>query len=465
MTVAAHERQARQAVAHLVERYSPKGNRIGWLMIASIFIESWDLYSISFVLVFLKESFNPSALMLGLTAGATQAGAVIGALAGGWLSDKVGRRAVFLSTMVIFIVAGLAQGFAPSMAVLALIRLILGIPLGMDIANGYTYIMEFLPRNRREVMGNRWQFMFAIGEIAAIGLVTVGLAAHVDHELLWRLILGLSAVPALILLLFRLNLPETAAWLIERGRFREAKQVTTKMYGDPLDMLPDHDVEIPKPRLSRFLAEIRTDRSRWRATLFGWTSCFAQGAEFSTFAFYMPTLFILVGVSTVLGTNLISLAVYTLAAISGFIGPLLVPKIGQRNLSIYGFSMVLVALIVAGVGILTNNLAIVPFAAALMLWGHYWAAENGMTISSVVAAPRYRGTASGFAYIFVKIPAFMSIFLFPTLFEAIGKGGATLFTAVFPLIGLLAAIFILPTVYAHGEDQAIGETEEAARPA
>ncbi|GII22644.1 MFS transporter [Planosporangium mesophilum] len=454
MTVAAHEPQVRQAVAYLVGRYSPKGNRVGWLMIASIFIESWDLYSIAFVLVFLKEQFNPSALMLGLTAGATQAGAVIGALAGGWLSDKIGRRAVFLGTMVIFIVAGAAQGFAPSMLVLALIRLILGIPLGMDIANGYTYIMEFLPRDRREVMGNRWQFMFAVGEIAAIGLVTVGLAAHMDHELLWRLILGLSAVPALILFLFRFNLPETAAWLIERGRFREAKQVTSTMYGDPLDMLPDHDVDIPKPKLSRFLADIRTDRSRWRATLFGWTSCFAQGSEFSTFAFYMPTLFVLVGVSSVLGTNLISLAVYTLAAISGFVGPLLVPKIGQRNLSIYGFSMVLVSLIVAGVGLLTGNLAIVPFAAAVMLWGHYWAAENGMTISSVVAAPRYRGTASGFAYIFVKIPSFMSIFLFPSLFDAIGKGGATLFTAIFPLIGLLAAIFVLPKVYAHGEDEA-----------
>jgi MFS family permease len=464
MTVAANERLVRQAVTHLVDRYSVKGNRVGWLMIASIFIEAWDLYSISFVLIFLKESFHPSSLMLGLTAGATQAGAVIGALVGGWLSDKIGRRTVFLATMVIFIVAGGVQAFAPSMLVLALIRFVLGIPLGTDIANGYTYIMEYMPRDRREVMGNRWQLMFAIGEIAAIALVTVCLVGNMDHTLLWRLVLGLSAVPALILFLFRFNLPETAAWLIERGRFREAKRVTSKMYGDPLDMLPDHDVEIPKPKLSRFLAEIRTDRSRWRATLFGWISCFAQGSEFATFAFYMPTLFVLVGVSGVLGTNLISLTVYILAAISGFVGPLLVPRIGQRNLSIAGFSMVLVALIVAGVAIMTGNLVIVPFAAAVMLWGHYWDAENGMTIASVVAAPKYRGTASGFAYIFVKIPSFLSIFLFPVLFDAIGKGGATLFTAVFPLIGLLAAIFILPRVYAHGEDQPVAALQQAPEP-
>jgi MFS family permease len=453
------ERLIRESATYLVRKYSPAGNRVGWLMIASIFIEAWDLYSISFVLVFLKDLYSPSPLLLGLTAAATQAGAVIGALTGGWLSDRIGRRAVFLGTMVVFVVAGLAQGFAPDMWALAAIRLVLGVPLGTDIANGYTYIMEFLPRDRREVMGNRWQLMFAVGEVAAIALVTIFYAGGMDHALLWRLVLGLSAVPALVLFAARFNLPETAVWLIERGRFREAKRVTAKMYGDNLDILPDTDVDVPRPKLRRFLADIRGDRTRWRAAVFGWISNFAQGSEFATFAFYMPILFVLVGVSGVLATNLISLVVYLLAAVSGFVGPLLVPRIGQRNLSIAGFSIVLVALLVAGAAILTHALIVVPFAAAAMLWGHYWDAENGMTISSVVAAPRYRGTASGFAYIFVKIPSFLSIFLFPALFTAIGLGSATLFTAVFPLIGLLAAIFILPSVYAHGED------EPAATPA
>lgn len=457
------DRLIRQSATYLVNKYSPAGNRVGWLMIASIFIEAWDLYSISFVLIFLKDQYSPSPLLLGLTAAATQAGAVVGALAGGWLSDRIGRRTVFLATMVVFIVAGLAQGFAPDMWVLAGIRLVLGVPLGTDIANGYTYIMEFLPRQRREVMGNRWQLMFAVGEVAAIALVTIFYVTGMDHELLWRIVLGLSAAPALVLFAARFNLPETAVWLIERGRFRAAKAVTTRMYGDPLDLLPDEDVEVPKPRLRNFLADLRTDRTRWRAAVFGWISNFAQGSEFATFAFYMPILFVLVGVSTVLATNLISLVVYLLAAVSGFVGPLLVPRIGQRNLSIAGFSIVLVSLVVAGVALLTHSLAVVPFAAAAMLWGHYWDAENGMTISSVVAAPRYRGTASGFAYIFVKIPSFLSIFLFPSLFTAIGQGGATLFVAVFPLIGLLAAIFVLPRVYAHGEDDPAASPATARR--
>ena len=75
-----------------------------------------------------------------------------------------------------------------------------------------------------------------------------------------------------------------------------------------------------------------------------------------------------------------------------------------------------------------------------------------MTIPTVVAKPEYRGTASGFAYMFVKLPSFLSIFLFPSLFSAVGQASATLMVAIFPLVGLLAAIFILPEIYGYEHD-------------
>jgi len=53
---------------------------------------------------------------------------------------------------------------------------------------------------------------------------------------------------------------------------------------------------------------------------------------------------------------------------------------------------------------------------------------------------------------FVKLPAFLGIFLFPVLFSAVGQANARLFTAIFPLIGLLAAILILPEVYGFEQD-------------
>ncbi|MET0678819.1 MAG: MFS transporter, partial [Bradyrhizobium sp.] len=129
-----HQTAINGAVRHLVQNYSPKGNRVGWLMMASILVEAWDLYSIAFVLIFVKEQFNPGARELGLAAAGTQGGALVGALLGGWLSDKIGRRWMFLGTMTMFVVLALAQAFVPSMTWLIIVRFLLGVPLGSDIS-------------------------------------------------------------------------------------------------------------------------------------------------------------------------------------------------------------------------------------------------------------------------------------------------------------------------------------------
>jgi MFS family permease len=440
------------AVRHLISKYNPKGNRVGWLMMSSILVEAWDLYSIAFVLIFIREQYHPDPLLLGLAAAGTQGGALVGALLGGWLADKIGRRVMFLSTMIMFIIFAVAQAFVPTVGWLVVVRFILGIPLGSDISNGYTYIMESMPKGEREVMGNRWQFMFAIGEVATLAVIAVFIIADLPHELVWRLTLGLGAVPALVILIMRHDLPETAVWLIRRGRFKEAKQVSMDMFDDPLEMLPNQDVVVPHPHPAEFLRDIRKDPIRWRATLYGWIACFAQSSEFSTFAFYIPVLFVMVGVSSILGTTLVTMALYIIAAISGWVGPQITPKIGHRGIGIAGFGIVFVSLLVAAWALYSGKTYILPFAAAAMLWGHYWDASNVMTIPSMVARAQYRGTASGFAYMFVKLPAFFAIFLFPSLFAAIGQANATLFVAIFPLIGLLSAIFILPEVYGYEQE-------------
>jgi MFS family permease len=441
-----------RAVSHLVTKYNPGSNRVGWLMMASILVEAWDLYSIAFVLVFIREQYNPDPLLLGLAAAGTQGGALVGALIGGWLSDKIGRRIMFLATMIMFIVLAVAQAFVPSVVWLVVIRFFLGVPLGSDISNGYTYIMESMPKGEREVMGNRWQFMFAVGEVMTLAVIALLIVINLDHEWVWRVTLALGAVPALVILLMRHDLPETAVWLIRHGRFREAKQVALTMYSDKLDMLPDQDIEIEKPKPSAFLADLSKDPIRWRATVYGYIACFCQGAEFSTFGFYLPVLFTMVGVASVLGIDLVTMGLYVIAAISGWVGPMITPKIGQRGIAIAGFAIVLVSLLVAAWALYSGTIWLLPLAAAAMLWGHYWDASNCMTIPTVVAKPEYRGTASGFAYMFVKLPSFLAIFLFPSLFAAVGQAAATLMVAIFPLVGVLSAIFILPEIYGYEHD-------------
>jgi len=453
MTMSASPARAMdEAVRHLVTQYNPGGNRVGWLMMSSILVEAWDLYSIAFVLIFIKEQFHPDNYLLGLAAAGTQGGALVGAILGGWLADRIGRRVMFLSTMILFIVLAIAQAFVTSVEMLVLVRFALGVPLGSDISNGYTYIMDSMPKGQREVMGNRWQFMFAVGEVLTLAVIAAFIMLDLSHEMIWRVTLGLGALPAAVILIMRHDLPETAVWLIRRGRFREAKAVSVKMFGDDLPMLPAQDIAVAQPKASAFLADTRKDPIRWRATVYGWIACFAQGTEFSTFGFYLPVLFAMVGVSSLLGNDLVTMALYIFAAISGWVGPLLTPKIGHRGISIAGFGIVLVSLLVAAYALSTGNTRLLPFAAAAMLWGHYWDASNCMTIPTVVAKPEYRGTASGFAYMFVKLPSFLAIFLFPAFFAAVGQVYATVFVAMFPLMGLLAAIFILPEVYGYDHD-------------
>ena len=105
---------ADQATARLLNKDGTvSSNRGGWMMIATILIEAWDLYAISFLLMFIKAEFNPTPVELGLTTAAVQAGALVGALIGGLVADRLGRKRVFLLTMILFIVLAVAQGFAP----------------------------------------------------------------------------------------------------------------------------------------------------------------------------------------------------------------------------------------------------------------------------------------------------------------------------------------------------------------
>jgi MFS family permease len=257
------------------------------MMIATILIEAWDLYAIAFVLIFIRDEYHPTAAQLGLVTAAVQGGALIGAPLGGIIADLLGRKKVFILTMMLFIVLALAQGFSKNIWDLIIMRLLIGIPLGSDIANGYAYIMESMSKGKREEMGSRWQFMFGLGEVFSIVAITIMYSMGMPHDILWRTALALGAVPAAILLLGRLNLPETPLSLLQRGQFVRAKEVSKQLFDDSLDMLPNRDMKLEKPKLGDFLQVIWSDPIKKRATIFGWISNACQGAEFAAWGFYL----------------------------------------------------------------------------------------------------------------------------------------------------------------------------------
>jgi hypothetical protein len=358
-----------KAAAHVLSMEGTQsGTRTGWLMITTILIEAWDLYSISFLLVFIKNEFQPTAALLGLASASVQLGALIGAIIGGWAADRLGRRTVFLTTMALFIVLATAQAFAHNMWELVIIRFLLGVPLGSDIASGYTYIMESMPKGKREIMGNRWQGMFGLGEVACIIVVTTMYLSGMDHGLLWRIGLALGAVPALILFIMRLDIPDTALSLIQAGKFKQAKKVANEMFNDPLDMLPDEDHRIRRPRTRDFLADIWKDPIRRRASIYAWISNAAQGIEFSAFGFYLPIILLLSGVSGMVGTNFFVAAIYIIATVSGFIAPVITPKLGHRGISQWGFGGTWLSLLAAALFLQLDWKLLIPVAAASLMW-------------------------------------------------------------------------------------------------
>jgi MFS family permease len=160
----------------------------------------------------------------------------------------------------------------------------------------------------------------------------------------------------------------------------------------------------------------------------------------------------MVGVSTTAGNYTILIGIYLLGSVAGWVAPLLTPKIGQRGVAVLGFGVVFVSLLVCAAALYTGATYVLPFGAVAMAMGQYTAASNVMTIPTVVAKPEYRGTASGFSYLFSKGGAFLAIFLFPSIFTAIGQANSTALVAVFPLIALVAAIFLLPEIYGYEHD-------------
>ncbi|WP_163505439.1 MFS transporter [Fodinicola acaciae] len=470
VTSEAELRDLSDQAAHRImnKQGTASGRRAGWMMISTILIEAWDLYAIAFVMLFVQKSagFGTNPWLVGLASAAVQLGALLGCFAGGWVADRFGRKKVFITTMIMFIVLALAQGFAQNFWQLIIIRFLLGFPLGSDISSGYAYIMEAMPRGKREVMGNRWQAMFAIGEVVAI-LVVLGLyLTGMDHDVLWRIALALGAVPALTLLLGRLTITDTALSLVQRGKFRQAKQVSMKMFGDSLDMLPDQDFKIKRPSTMAFLRDLWKDPIRRRASIFGWISNAAQGGEWGAFGFYLPSILAVAGAAKAsenfIGYSLSNAIIYSLAIVSGVVGPMITPRIGHRGIAQWGFGMAFVSLLVAAFAVWANQPWLLLISAAAMIWGHYWDASNGMTVTSMVAPTRYKGTASGFGYMFVKLAAFSTIFVFPAMKDAIGIPLTVLIMSSISLAGFLAARYILPEVYGYVESEGQLVKENAA---
>ena len=156
----------------------------------------YDQGVISGALNGIKQQFSLSAILVEVVTSWVTLGALGGSLLGGYLADRYGRRRAVLMAGILFVLGALLQALAPAVAILVLGRVVVGIGVGVAAVAAPLYGSELAPAAHRGRFVSAYQLAITIGIFLAY-LVNAGLAA--DDS--WRWMLGVSAVPGILLVL------------------------------------------------------------------------------------------------------------------------------------------------------------------------------------------------------------------------------------------------------------------------
>jgi MFS family permease len=171
-----------------------------------------------------------SESQVGLAGSLYVGGAVLGALFFGYLTDRLGRKRLFMVTLAVYLTATLLTAFSPNFAWFAICRFVTGTGIGGEYSAINSAIDELIPARVRgwtdlAINGSYW-----IGTIVGASATLVLLnPAIVPHDLGWRLCFGLGAVLALAIILVRRYIPESPRWLLIHGRSEESEQIVARI--------------------------------------------------------------------------------------------------------------------------------------------------------------------------------------------------------------------------------------------
>src|SRR6188472_4560646 len=179
-----------------------------------------------------KGGLGMTAADIGDAGGWYVAGACVGALLFGQLTDRFGRKKLFMITLGVYTVATVATAFSQDVTWYFVARFVTGLGIGGEYAAINSAIDELIPKNYRGRVDIAINGSFWVGA-AAGALLTIPLLNPnvIDQEWGWRLAFGLGAVLALGILLVRRNVPESPRWLFIHGREEEAEEIVREIEG------------------------------------------------------------------------------------------------------------------------------------------------------------------------------------------------------------------------------------------
>ncbi len=187
----------------------------------SIMLDFFDFFLIAFVLAFFVTDWHLTFGQTGLILLASGVSSIPGGIFFGWLGDKIGRRKVFMITMLTFSIATGLMAVTPerNWIYMVIMRLIVGLGVAGVAAVDLPLLQEFVPASKRG-----WVSGLSIGLLPLGPLLAAAMAAYLGTILGWRGMFAVGLLPALMAFVIRVWVPESPRWLIGQGRIEEARR-------------------------------------------------------------------------------------------------------------------------------------------------------------------------------------------------------------------------------------------------
>lgn len=407
--------------SRFVRRWTPRVVAFGE------FIDGYDLLVMGAALLYLRPSFHLTAGQVGWLGAISFIGTAFGLVVFGDLSDRFGRKVIFLINLVFFVFASIASAFCTEVWQLMVARFVIGVAVGMDIPTSHSFLAEIAPRARRgRVAGSLPNMMWLSGAICSV-LVALAVEPLLGNNT-WRFLFGIAAVPALAILIARQFLPESPRWLRAKGRHEEASRVFER-----LD-IPEPDAVEPK-RSYKALVNGRA-----------WVRLLAITGFFALQSFGGGVATIsgpLVLDSTGIGRQnalYFSLAGYIGGLIAVIVGSMIIDRVNRRAMGILAcLGVFLAGLCMSLFGAKAAAVLLICYIAyAMLTWfgpgvlAWVWSAEMFPT--------QVRALGSGIAQAVTRLAIALNIILVPTLVADFGLRTIAFYACAYLVCALIVAV-------------------------
>ncbi|MCE2563325.1 MFS transporter [Komagataeibacter sp. FNDCF1] len=371
------------------------------------FCDGYVLGTIGAALPGVERAMHCNDIWMGAIGSASLAGLFFGCLLIGPLTDRLGRRRLLRLNMPLFIILSLVQALVTSPLQLVLARILLGACLAADYVAGSAYLSEFAPLRLR----GRFLASMIVGWSAGYCMANIfGMLFTMHGSGGWRLCLFSSAIPAALVMMLRIFLPESPRWLMARNRPKEAQQVLKACF--------PNDRVFVAPAVAKQEENWRTVFTPpWRRRLaVGAGFYVAQVVPYFCIGTFLPELFTALGVRDVYTGGV----VFNLFLLIGSIAALwLVDRLTRRTFLIGSF--LLAAAFLVGVSFAAQ----LPLLLTLVFFGLLALTLAAATSLEMVYLPELfpinlRGVGVGIATACSRLGSLIGTFLLPVLMRQIG---------------------------------------------